>query len=105
MFPPVDTKNAAAVAALVREKFAALYPARPTTWFDRIFRDVEALFEGHHPDYSPVDLRYHDFEHTLQATVCLALLLEGCWRAGATPKITERQFQLGVAAVLLHDSG
>lgn len=105
MFPPVDTKDAAAVLALVRGKFCALYPGSDPAWIEQVFGDVQALFEGRHPDYAPVDLRYHDLEHTLQATTCLALLLEGCHRAGASPQVSARQFQLAIAGVLLHDAG
>lgn len=105
MFPPVDTKNSAAVAALVEEKFATHFPGESLTWFHRIFRDVETMFVGGHPDYHAIDLRYHDLEHTLQATACLALIFDGCKRAPGGPAITARQFQLGIAAVLLHDVG
>jgi hypothetical protein len=105
MFPRVDTKNPSAVAALVRERFEALFPEAETTWFDRLFADVETMFAGRHPDYAAIDLRYHDLEHTLQATVCLTLLLEGCQASGALPKMTARQFELAVASVLLHDAG
>jgi hypothetical protein len=105
MFPRVDTKNASAVAAWVRQKFVSFYPAHSTIWLDRVFVDVETLFEGRHPSFSPIDLRYHDLEHTLQATVCLTDLLEGCRTSGQRPPISSRQFELGIAAVLLHDSG
>jgi hypothetical protein len=105
MFPPVDTKDAAAVLAFVRGKFSSLYPGADPAWIDRVFHDVADLFAGRNPDYSPIDLRYHDLEHTLQATACLAQLLEGCNRAGATPQVTPRQFQLAMAGVLLHDAG
>lgn len=105
MFPPVDTKDAAAVVAFVCGKFAALHPGTPTDWLERVFADVVGLFSRRHPDYSPVDLRYHDLEHTLQATACLTLLLESCQRSGAGPHVTARQFQLAIAGVLLHDAG
>lgn len=105
MFPRADTKNAAAVAAFVREIFQKLYPRASTDWLDRIFTDVVVFFLGPHPDYSPIDLRYHDLEHTLQATLCLALLLQGCHQSGAAPRITARQFELAMAGVLLHDAG
>lgn len=105
MFPPVDTKNPAAVAALVAQKFSAHFPGESVAWFDRVFRDVETMFVGGHPDYQPIDLRYHDLEHTLQATACLALIFDGCKRAPGGPALTARQFQLGIAAVLLHDVG
>lgn len=105
MFPPVDTKNASAVAAFVEGKFAAMFPGASLQWLETLFRDIEQLFSGRHPDYAAVDLRYHDLEHTLQATVCLALLLEGRHGAGVEPRLNARQFELAMSAVLLHDAG
>lgn len=105
MFPPVDTKNASAVAAFVEGKFASMYPSASLQWLEQLFTDIEKLFSGQHPDYAAVDLRYHDLEHTLQATVCLALLLEGRHTAGVEPRVNARQFELAMSAVLLHDAG
>ncbi len=82
-----------------------MYPDASSNWLSRIFRDMEDLFTGRHPDYAPCDIRYHDFEHTLQATVCITLLLEGRHHAGVEPRLTARQFQLAVASALLHDAG
>ena len=104
-FPVVDTKDAVAVEALVEKTFVALYPGASLVWLKRIFRDMQQLFEGRHPDYAPVDIRYHDFEHTLQATVCITLLLEGRHLARVEPTVNARQFELAVASVLLHDAG
>ena len=105
MFPPVDTKSPAAVAAFVEEKFSALHPEAGLAWLRTIFHDIEVLFLGRHPDYAPIDVGYHDLEHTLQATVCIVLLFEGRRAAGVEPHLTPRQFELAVAGVLLHDSG
>jgi hypothetical protein len=105
MFPPVDTKNASAVAAFVKAAFGRIFPSGTLAMLDPLFTEVPRLFEGRHPDYGAIDLRYHDLEHTLQATVCLVLLLEGRHAAGAEPRLTARQFELSVAAALLHDSG
>lgn len=105
MFPRVDTKNASAVSTLVRETLHRLDPSAGTTWCNRLFLDVETMFAGRHPDYAAIDLRYHDLEHTLQATVCLAQLLEGSHRSGDGPRISARQFELAIAGVLLHDAG
>jgi hypothetical protein len=105
MFPRVDTKNASAVAAWVEQKFASMYGANSSDWIGRLFSDVETLFAGRNPDFSAIDLRYHDLEHTLQATVCLVELLQGCQQSPDGPKITKRQFELSIAAVLLHDAG
>jgi hypothetical protein len=105
MFPPADTKSASATATLVREKFFAMFPGAQPKLLTPIFRDVEQLFNGGHPDYSAIDIRYHDLEHTLQATVCLALLFEGYQAANGPGALTARHFELGMAGVLLHDAG
>jgi hypothetical protein len=41
----------------------------------------------------------------LQGTLCLARLLRGRHLAAAQPPLTERMFQLGLLAILLHDTG
>lgn len=105
MFPPVDTKDPQAVSAFVAAKFAAMYPGAGMHFITTILRDVDRLFSGRHPDYMAADVRYHDFEHTLQATVCITLLLEGRLAARVEPEINARMFELAVAGVLLHDVG
>lgn len=105
MFPSVDTKSAAVVEKFVVGKFSVMYPGAGLSWTEGIIRDVRAYFEGKHPDYAPIDVGYHDLEHTLQATVCLVLLLEGRHNAGVEPRFGPRQFELALAAVLLHDTG
>ncbi len=105
MFPPADTKSAIATSNLVREKFLFLFPGEEPKLLGPIFQDVERLFNGSHPDYCPIDLRYHDLEHTLQATVCLARIFEGCQNSSASIQLTSRHFELGMVGVLLHDTG
>jgi hypothetical protein len=105
IFPPVDTKSATAVEAFVEEKFATMYPKASLVWLQTIFRDINQHFSGQHPDYAAVDLGYHDLEHTLQACVCLTLLLEGRHYAQVEPRVDARHFELALSAVLLHDAG
>jgi hypothetical protein len=62
-------------------------------------------FTGYFEDYQPVDTRYHDFEHTLQGTLCMARILCGRHFAGTKPPLTQRYFELGLLAILLHDTG
>jgi hypothetical protein len=82
-----------------------MYPRTKALWLDALFRDVDAAYNGRHPDYLPCDLRYHDLEHSLQATLCYAQLMAGRHQEGVKPRVTSRQFELGVAAALLHDIG
>ncbi|MFA5056717.1 MAG: hypothetical protein WC485_01270 [Opitutaceae bacterium] len=93
------------MAAVVRATFLHAHPGSDTTLIDTLFRDVEDMFHGRYLDYLPLDMRYHDFEHTLQAALCFVQLLEGRYRAKVTPALNQRQFELAIAAVLLHDTG
>lgn len=103
---PIDTKSASAVAAAVHQAFREAWPQQPATAFiDRLFTDVTAMFAGRYPGYQAIDMFYHDFEHTLQATVCLIHLLSGRHRTGDEPPLTQREWELGLMAVLLHDTG
>lgn len=105
MLASIDTRSPSAVAAAVKALFAELFPSHKSEWIGTLFSDVEAFFTGRHPDYQAVDLRYHDLEHTLQATLCFARLMTGRHRAQVEPIITARQFELGLAGVMLHDTG
>ncbi|HYC71461.1 MAG TPA: hypothetical protein VEB66_09665 [Opitutaceae bacterium] len=107
MAPPhgINTKDPAAVADAVRRVFASLGAQASHALIDRVFTDVTRLFWGQYPGYRAIDMFYHDFEHTLQATVCLVHILEGRHRAGAAPALTRRDLELALIAVLLHDSG
>jgi len=105
MLPIPDTKDTTAVKSFVEGRFAVIYPEADLGSLDRVFNDMEALFKGEYPDYAAADLRYHDWEHTLQATVCLTLLLEGRAMSGIEPRVDARHFELTITAMLLHDSG
>lgn len=105
MFPHTDTTNPIAVAQAVEEVQRRLYPGHPHTLVRQLFADVQAMFEGRYHDYLPIDLRYHDFQHTLQATLCMAELIAGRATAGAEPVLSARDFECGLAAVALHDTG
>ncbi|HZP59061.1 MAG TPA: hypothetical protein VFB27_01965 [Opitutaceae bacterium] len=105
MLPDIDTKSAPAVAAATQAVFRKMFPRASMGIIDRLFFDVRRMFTGHYLDYQPSDLRYHDFEHTLQAALCFIRLLAGRHAARARPRLTPRQFELGLAAVLLHDTG
>ncbi len=71
----------------------------------RVIRDMEDAFAGRRPGYLANDMRYHDFGHSLQATVCLADLVHGQQRTDPMAGFGRREAELGVMATLLHDVG
>jgi hypothetical protein len=105
MFPPVVTKDPIAVEVEVQSAYLAMFPNADPLFVPRVFGWTIECFTGNYEDYQAIDARYHDFEHTLQGTLCMARLLRGRHFAGAQPQLTQRMFQLGLMAMLLHDTG
>lgn len=105
MFIPVDTKDPTAVELEVQSAYLAMFPKGDRLFVPRVFGWAIECFTGNYADYQAVDARYHDFEHTLQGTLCMARLLRGRHEAEAKPALTEKHFQLGIVGILLHDTG
>jgi hypothetical protein len=105
MYPPVVTKDPTAVEVEVQSAYLGMFPEGDATFVPRVFGWVTECFTGSYQDYQAVDARYHDFEHTLQGTLCMARLLHGRHVARAHPQLTQRMFQLGLLAILTHDTG
>lgn len=82
-----------------------MFPGAGVLFVPQAFGWVIDCFTGYFEDYQPVDTHYHDFEHTLQGTLCMARMLYGRHCAGAKPALTQRYFELGLVAILLHDTG
>jgi hypothetical protein len=101
----VVTRDPTAVEAAVQAIYRAMFPAGDAGFVPRVFGWAKECFTGHCTNYQAVDSPYHDFEHTLQGTLCMARLLYGRRSAGAQPEIPEHLFQLGILAILLHDTG
>ena len=105
MTPRVDTRDAADVEAAVISEYQRSFPSASTEAIAQAFDWARECFEGRYPGYQAIDARYHDFEHTLQGTLCLSRLLAGYVEAKAQPEISPRQFALAIMAVLMHDTG
>jgi hypothetical protein len=105
MFPFVDTRDLAAVQREVESIFASIFPEADAAFIPRVFGWTEQFFTGKYPGFQAIDAQYHDLEHTLQGTLCLARLLRGRHFTGAVPVLTPRLFHLGLLAILMHDTG
>src|SRR5260221_5547983 len=105
MFPQVDTRVPGEVEAEVTSIYRKLFPQGEIAFVGKAFTWAEICFTGQFHGYHPIDAEYHDFEHTLQGTLCLARLLRGRHMAQVTPRMDERMFQLALLAILFHDTG
>lgn len=99
------THDPLAVASEVRDLYQSIFPGAGDFFVPQAFGWAIDCFTGYFEDYLPVDTRYHDFEHTLQGTLCMARILHGRHCAGAMPALTQKYFELGLLAILLHDTG
>lgn len=105
MFPVADTKSPAAVQAAVASIHGEMFSRGERDFVAKVFGWAVDAFEGRYRDYQPIDALYHDLEHTLQGTLCYAQILKGRQRAGVAPAVPQRMFELGLLAILLHDTG
>lgn len=105
MFREVDTRVPGEVERQVASIYLSLYPQADPAFVQRAFDWANQFFAGQHDEYQAIDARYHDFEHTLQGTLCLARLLHGRHRANAMPVVSQKMFELGLLAILFHDTG
>ena len=105
MLHPVDTKDRHAVENEVGSFYLKIFPSGDRSFIPIVFGWVLDCFQGRYRDYQPIDVLYHDLEHTLQGTLCMARLLWGYHRAQALPSLEQRMVELGLMAILLHDTG
>ncbi len=105
MFSSVDTRNDDAVQREVHVSYVSLFPQGDAAFVPTAFGWLRTCFAGSHADYQAIDAHYHDLEHTLQGTLCMARLLQGRQEALARPLLTRRMFELGLLAMLFHDTG
>lgn len=107
MVPPhvIDTKDPNAVADAVKALFVVAGGEGSFPLIDRAFVDVARLFKGDFPGYQAIDMEYHDLDHTLQVTICMAYLLKGRRESAETPVLGIRDCELAVVSALMHDTG
>jgi hypothetical protein len=105
VFDDVDTRVPSQVEREVHAVYTRLFPDRDPSFVPRAFQWASQCFTGRYDDYQGIDAGYHDFEHTLQGTLCLARLLAGRHAAKVEPVIPRTGFELCLLAILFHDTG
>lgn len=105
MHTGVLTRDPTAVATEVQKLYQKMFVEAGDFFVPQVFGWAIDCFTGYFRDYQPVDTRYHDFEHTLQGTLCFARIMHGRFGTEAKPVLTSRFFELGLLGILLHDTG
>jgi hypothetical protein len=101
----IDTRQPRLVEAEIRAAYLAMFPDADRDFVRRMFEWGIACFEGRFKDYQPIDALYHDLEHTLQGALCMTRLLRNRHDTNVEPRLTRRMFELGLLAILMHDTG
>jgi hypothetical protein len=101
----INTREPRLVEAEVQAAYAQMFPQGDQKYIPKIFQWAVDWFGGKYGDYQPIDAHYHDLEHTLQGVLCMARLLRGRQAHGPEPRLTQRLFELGMLAMLMHDTG
>lgn len=106
MLELVNTRDPLSVESEVQAAYLEMFPHGDRAFIPAIFRWAVSWFSGQYRDYQAIDAHYHDLEHTLQGALCMARLLRGRHRQPAElPRLTQRMFELGLLAMLTHDTG
>ena len=90
---------------LVESIRAARFPGEPGTFVAAVFRRVADLFAGRDPAFQACDTAFHNLTHTCEATIATARILDGHIASRHAPLLRARDFDLAIAATLLHDTG
>ncbi|PKL39167.1 MAG: hypothetical protein CVV44_09895 [Spirochaetae bacterium HGW-Spirochaetae-1] len=87
----------------IKRIFLFHYPEKDFHPINKAYTITKNLFEGNYPGYRSCNTQYHDFHHTLDATLAAVRLLDG-YSLGKKPMVNETARDLIIAA-LFHDSG
>ena len=101
----VDTKDNRQVAKTVTEIFNHIFPGADSSFIPGFFEDIKEMFDGKYINYQAMDTKYHDLDHTLQATLCWVRLVANRHSIKIEPRMSEKDFKIGMVAVLFHDIG
>jgi hypothetical protein len=105
MLETINTRDPSSVEGEVLAAHREMFPHGDPAFISTAFAWAISWFSGHYRDYQPIDAHYHDLEHTLQGILCMARLLRRRHALGHEPRLTQRMFELGMLAMLTHDTG
>lgn len=101
----IKTDDPEAVEEAVLAIARTCFPRQELNRVSSLLTSVRRLYDGEIPPYQASDMAYHDFEHTLQVTLCWARMFLALKTHRPEVPVSYDDFVLGAAACLLHDTG
>ncbi len=89
----------------IRTIYKENYQDNSVEIIEKIFTDVNDLYDGKKQGFLKCDTNYHDFPHVLGVIPPFIGIIDGWNKSGNKPKISKQIFDLGIIGVLLHDAG
>jgi hypothetical protein len=89
----------------VRKVYGKHYGTYHLGIVESVFHDIVDLFSGKRKGFQQCDTTYHDLLHTLQVVHPFIGIIDGWNKGKHPPKISKEYFDIGMIAVLLHDTG
>ena len=105
MLESVNTRDTSSVEAEVQAAYMGMFPQGNREFVPTVFGWAMSWFSGQYRDYQVIDAHYHDLEHTMQGILCMTRLLRARHQQPAEPRLTQRMLELGLLAILMHDTG
>jgi hypothetical protein len=99
----IDRSEPVNVLNEVRRFYSSVYDRDSFTVIERSFMLITALFRGDFPGYKKCSTQYHDLDHTLDAFLATARILDGI-AVSDTPMPAEHAKRALLAAIF-HDTG
>ena len=101
----IRTDDPRAVETAILESARACFPGQDSGKIKNLVAEIENLYGGRIHPYQASDMAYHDFEHTLQVTLCWSRMFHSLKAHRSELSLVYADFLLGIAACLLHDTG
>lgn len=93
------------ILSLIKKVYRENYGDDNIEAIEDVLSDVNALFNGRIKGYLKCDTKYHDLLHTLQVIPPFVSIIDGWNKSGNMPPVSREIFDIGIIAVMLHDTG
>jgi hypothetical protein len=104
MLTDKELKNKSIIAG-IKKIYQDNYGDDNTADVEMVLKDMTDLFKGKRSGFQKCDVKYHNIFHALHTVPPFVEIIDGWNKSGNSPKISKEFIDLGIIAVLLHDTG